>query len=57
MTISHKENFRICNGCGEIFDANIEVEATYHDRAEHVPLLPYRPWRRPAHAVMLARAC
>ena len=55
MSIAHQELLRICNGCGEIFDANIEGEAVHHRQEEHAPLLPRRrKWRRPV--IMVARA-
>ena len=55
MSIAHRELLKICNGCGEIFDANIEVEAAHHNQAEHTPLLPRRnKWRR--LPIMVARA-
>lgn len=39
MSISHQEFLKICAGCGEIYDANIEAEALHHVTAEHRPLL------------------
>lgn len=55
MSIAYREFLKICNGCGEIFDANIEAEAVHHNQAEHAPLLPRRrQWRRAA--IMTARA-
>lgn len=58
MPISSEQSLQICNGCGEIFDANNDIEAIHHTQAEHAPLLPPRmQWRRPAQATMLARAC
>ena len=39
MSIAHQELLRICPGCGEIFDANIEAEALHHVTSEHRPLL------------------
>lgn len=55
MTIEHREMLKICNGCGEIFEANIEAEAAHHNQAPHAPLLPRRKqWRRPP--IMVARA-
>ena len=55
MSIAHREFLKICNGCGEIFDANIEAEAIHHTQTGHVPLLPRRKqWRRPV--IMVARA-
>jgi len=55
MSIAHKEFLKICNGCGEIFDANIEVEALHHSQVEHAPLLPRRKtWKRSQD--MIARA-
>jgi len=55
MSIAHSEFLKICNGCGEIFDANIEVEAIHHRQEEHTPLLPRRrKWRPPV--VLFARA-
>jgi hypothetical protein len=56
MTIAHREFLKICTGCGEIFDANIEAEAKHHNQIEHDPLLPRRQWRRPTYAYMCARA-
>ncbi len=41
MSIAYRDFLKICNGCGEIFDANIEAEAVHHNQAEHAPLLPY----------------
>jgi hypothetical protein len=41
MFIAHQEFLKICNGCGEIYDANIEAEALHHGQSEeHRPLLP-----------------
>jgi hypothetical protein len=55
MSIAHRELLKICNACGEIFDANIEIEAQHHDQPEHAPLLPRRKqWRRAP--IMVARA-
>ena len=55
MSIAHQESLKICKVCGEIFDANIEVEAIHHRQGEHAPLLPPRSkGRRPP--VMVARA-
>ena len=55
MSIAHRELLKICNACGEIFDANIEIEAQHHDQPEHAPLLPLRKqWRRAP--IMVARA-
>ena len=55
MSIAHKEFLKICTGCGEIFDANIEVEALHHSQVEHAPLLPRRKtWKRSPD--MIARA-
>ena len=52
MSTAHQELLRICNGCGEIFDAKIEVEAIHHGQTVHVPLLPRRKqWRRPVITV------
>jgi hypothetical protein len=42
MSIARQELFKICSGCGEIFDASIEAEWRHHDRGEHTPLLPQR---------------
>ena len=55
MTIAHQEFLKICNGCGEIFDANIEIEAAHHKQREHAPLLPQRKPRRRL-PIMVARA-
>jgi hypothetical protein len=57
MSIAHKESLKICTGCGEIFDANIEAEAQHHNQPEHAPMLPkYRhAWRKPPMRVV-ARA-
>jgi len=55
MSIAHREQLKICNSCGEIFDANIEIEAQHHEQPDHTPLLPSRKqWRR--MPIMLARA-
>ena len=55
MPIARRELLKICNGCGEIFDANKEAEAVHHNQAEHAPLLPRRKqWRRPV--IMVAHA-
>jgi len=55
MSVAHREFLKICNSCGEIFDANIEAETVHHSQAEHAPLLPRRKqWRRPP--IMVARA-
>jgi hypothetical protein len=42
MSTSPREFFKICDGCGEIFDANNEDEARHHVQGEHPPLLPAR---------------
>jgi hypothetical protein len=57
MTVAQREFLKICPGCGEIFDTNIDTEANHHNQAEHEPLLPRRKWRRPTQTPMLARAC
>jgi hypothetical protein len=55
MTVGHRENLKICTDCGEIFDANIEVEAVHHSQADHAPLLPARKQRlRPTRKVARA---
>lgn len=46
MSISHQEFLRVCKGCGEIYDANIEAEAMHHVTDEHRPLLLSR--KRPS---------
>jgi len=57
MSISHQEFLKICTGCGEIFDANIEAEGIHHRQLNHAPLLPVRkPWRRPMPTLMCVRA-
>lgn len=58
MSIAHQESLKVCNGCGEIYDANIEAESVHHNQPdEHAPLLPpRRPYRRPSRAMVLARA-
>lgn len=48
---------KLCGACGEIFYANIELEARHHAQPEHAPLLPKRSEWRQGHATMLARAC
>ncbi len=45
MSIAHQEFLKICDGCGEIDDANIEAEALHHVQGEHRPLLPARKRR------------
>ena len=46
MSIAHQEFLKICAGCGEIYDANIEAEALHHGQPEeHRPLLPPRKRR------------
>ncbi|MBP6689222.1 MAG: hypothetical protein KA153_04470 [Hyphomonadaceae bacterium] len=45
MSISHQEFLKICNECGEIYDANTEAEALHHNKIEHRPLLPVRKRR------------
>jgi len=51
MVIDHHEFLKICEGCGEIFDENIEDEACHHGRDEHRPLLPpYNRLQRPESA-------
>jgi hypothetical protein len=55
LSIAHREFLKICNGCGEIFDANIELEALHHRQEEHTPLLPRRKTCKRS-PVMIARA-
>lgn len=43
MSKSNRESLKICNECGQIYDANIEAQALHHDRVVHEPLLP--PWK------------
>jgi hypothetical protein len=54
MSIAHQEFLKICDGCGEIFDANIEAENRHHSQGEHAPLLP--PRRRRSQPLMCKRA-
>jgi hypothetical protein len=52
--IAQEEFLKICVGCGEIYDANIEAEALHHVTAEHQPLLP--PRKRFSRPVSCERA-
>ncbi|MBY0566641.1 MAG: hypothetical protein K2P70_04985 [Hyphomonadaceae bacterium] len=54
MSIAQQEFLKICGGCGEIYDANIEAEALHHVTAEHQPLLP--PRKRTSRPVSCERA-
>ena len=45
MIIAHQELLKICDSCGEIYDANIEAEALHHVQRDHRPLLPARKHR------------
>lgn len=53
MSISHQEFLRVCKGCGEIYDANIEAEAMHHVTDEHRPLLLSR--KRPSRPLKCER--
>ena len=42
MLYAHQESLKICDECGEIFDADTETEAFHHQTEFHAPLLPPR---------------
>jgi hypothetical protein len=57
MFISPEENLKICDGCGEIFDANVSLEILHHAQPEHCALLPPRKrLRRATVTTLRARA-
>lgn len=57
MFISPEENLKICDRCGEIFDANAVFEVRHHEKPVHDALLPpRRSLRRPPMVAVPSRA-
>jgi len=56
MSHIHGESLKICNGCGEIFDANIQSEELHHNTPKHAPSLPPRSEKRYFCAPPIPRA-